>query len=98
MKGWFPVKNLLQEWQIVLVEWDDITSHDGAWLDLKEAEEYSPTPMKTMGFLLKDEPDYVIVVSTASEILDVVGSTNAIPRGCIKKITKLSDVNAESPP
>jgi hypothetical protein len=54
--------------------------------------------MKTMGFLLKDEPDYVIVVSTASEILDVVGSTNAIPRGCIKKITKLSDVNAESPP
>ena len=83
----------MQEWQSVLVEWVDITSHDGAWLDLKEAEEYAPTPMKTIGFLLKEEPDYIIVVSTASEIMDSVGSTNAIPRGCIKKITRLNNLD-----
>ena len=48
---------------LVQVEWVDITSHDGAWLDMKEAEEYAPTPMKTVGFLLKEDPLEVKVLN-----------------------------------
>lgn len=79
---------------LVQVEWLDITSHDGAWLDMKEAEEYAPTPMKTVGFLLKEDPEYIVVVSTIADSLDSVGSTNAIPRGCIQSVTKLLRENA----
>ena len=93
MKGLFQMKDQSQRWQSVVVEWLDITSHDGAWLELKEAEEYVPTPMKTMGYLLKEENDYIVVVSTVASTMDSVGSTNAIPRGCIQSITKLTKVD-----
>jgi len=74
---------------LVIVDWLDITSHDGAWLDIEEAKKYVPSRMRTVGFLLKEEPDYIVVVSTVSDDLDTVGSANAIPRGCLISISPL---------
>lgn len=75
--------------QPVLISWLDIVGNDNRpWLDLKEAEGFTPSSMQTVGYIVKDDPMFVTVVSTLGP--DEVGNLNCIPRGCIQSIQPLT--------
>jgi len=77
--------------QKVIVSWVDISSYDGAWMDLDEAEQFKPIAVETCGWMIKETPEYVVIASTVSFEKDnkVTGSVNAIPRGCIVCVNNL---------
>ena len=78
----------MTEFSMVIIHWIDISSHDGAWMDLCEAQTFEPIEVQTCGWVVKETPEYVTVVSSLSPKKDdaVAGSINAIPRGCIQSI------------
>lgn len=70
----------------VLIRWTDIASYDGAWLDLSDAKDMKPGSMETLGWIIKETPEFVVVASTVDRDEDIVGSVNAIPRAVITEI------------
>ena len=75
--------------QLVRVVWVDIQSCDEPWIDLKEAKAMKPIEMTTVGYMLEESKDHVVVVSTVCSDKESVGSVNAIPRGVIRCVTPL---------
>ena len=72
---------------LVMVEWEDATSKDdSAWAENKD-HTYEPHIFQTVGFLLHDGPEGVILTGSWSEKL--VASRDQIPRGMVRKIKKL---------
>ena len=69
-----------------LITWVDVKAYEGAWMDVSEAETYKPVEMSTLGWIIKEEEDYIVVVST-KDTEGLVGSVNAIPRQTILSIT-----------
>lgn len=78
-----------------LVTWLDIVSHDGAWMDISEAKEYKPAPIQTVGWIIKEEEEYIVIVSS-KDGEELVGSVNAIPRSAIISITCVSSCTPEN--
>jgi len=74
--------------QCVLVRWTDITSYDGSWMGLEEAKALKPAQMETLGWIIRSEENYIVVVSTMDSSEDLVGNVNAIPRNAISEIVK----------
>lgn len=72
-----------------LVTWLDIVSHDGAWMDISEAKEYKPHPIQTVGWVIEDAEDYIVLVSSKDNE-ELVGSVCAIPKSVIVSIECLS--------
>jgi len=70
----------------VAIVWTDINSFDGAWLELEESKKLQPVQMETIGWIVNETKDHVVIVSTLEAKGSLAGSTNAIPRGIIKKI------------
>jgi hypothetical protein len=77
-------------WKLVRVEWQD-----AAHFDDDHDDEGLPDPMTviTVGWLAKDEQDYVVVGRDLHPQDDSYRwrATMAIPRGCITAITELSE-------
>jgi len=82
----------MKEIKLVLVEWLDILSCDEAWMDLEEVEELEPLPVFTIGKMISDGKDVVIVASSWGKEADesFLGNINCIPRGVIKSIREIS--------
>ena len=72
--------------QCVLVRWTDITSYDGSWMGLDAAKALKPAQMETLGWIIRSEENYIVVVSTMDSSEDLVGNVNAIPRNAISEI------------
>lgn len=72
-----------------LITWLDIVSFEGTWIELDEAKEYKPTNMQTIGWIIKDEPSYIVVVSSKDDE-DLVGSVSAIPKCVIQSMKDVS--------
>tara|TARA_R110002096_G_scaffold14804_1_gene52299 strand:+ start:1251 stop:1541 length:291 start_codon:yes stop_codon:yes gene_type:complete len=66
------------------ITWLDIQSCDEPWIDLKEAKEMKPIEMKTLGYIIEANDDYVVVASTLCSDGETVGSVNSIPTSVIK--------------
>tara|TARA_R100000458_G_C8203119_1_gene193038 strand:+ start:600 stop:878 length:279 start_codon:yes stop_codon:yes gene_type:complete len=81
-----------QQYKCVVIQWVDINSFDGAWLDIKESKKLEPVNMETIGWIIHETKDYVVIVSTFDSSGDLAGSTNAIPKGIITKIIPVKDV------
>ena len=79
----------------VLVTWVDICSCDAAWMSLEDALEYAPSPIKTVGWIIEDNEEYIVMVSSFSVEEDdrVCGSVSAIPRSVIESIVLLDTRN-----
>lgn len=72
---------------LVLVLWEDACNLDtDAWADNNPVK-YEPKLFHQVGFLLYDGKEGVIITSAWS--LDKVAPRDQIPRGMIRKITKL---------
>jgi hypothetical protein len=72
---------------LVLVTWEDATLLDsGAWAENKD-HKYSPKTFISVGFLLYDGKEGVILTSAWS--VDTVAARDQIPRGMVRKVQKL---------
>jgi len=70
---------------LVLVEFEDPALF-GRWTDL--AEEMDPLRCMAVGFLLKRTKDKIVLVQVWNENDEHTG-VFALPKGCVKSITKL---------
>ncbi len=79
----------------VLITWNDITSCDAAWMSLEEAMEYKPSPIQTLGWIIEDNEDYIVVIGSVSteEEDRVCGSVCAIPQAVVVSVELLDDRN-----
>ena len=77
----------------VLITWNDITSCDAAWMSLEEAMEYKPSPIQTLGWIIEDNEDYIVVIGSVSTEEDdrVCGSVCAIPQAVVVSVELLDD-------
>ena len=71
------------DYPIVVVEWEDITSNTEPWLCLAEALELKPARMTTIGWLIADNEDSIIVASSLGDEKEV-SDVNCIPKSVIK--------------
>ena len=82
--------------KLARIEWLDIQSFDGPWMDLAEAKGMKPVAMETIGWLIEITDTHVVICSTRSEDGDV-GSVNSIPRGVICSYSSLLPMVDEKP-
>jgi len=69
-----------------LVEWDDAYSKSG-WTNPND--DLTISKCITVGLLLSENDDRVVVAQNASHTSGSIGDILAIPRGCIKRIREL---------
>ena len=69
-----------------LVRWTDINSYDGSWIGLDDAKSLKPAPMETLGWIIKETEDYIVIASTLDMNDEIVGNVNAIPRAVISEV------------
>lgn len=70
---------------IVLVEWEDITIlDDGTWANTPDKHEYAHRIFRTVGYLLHDSKDGIILTGTFSP--ETTAPREQIPRGVIRSI------------
>ena len=77
------------ELQIVLIDWLDAMSDDNSWQDLKELQEQKLRPVTSVGYIIKEDNDSVILVSSFDEESQCGGGGVVIPTNCITKNTIL---------
>jgi hypothetical protein len=72
---------------LVVVEWEDATLLDmEAWAPNKD-HKYAPKHFHSVGFLLYDGKEGIILTSAWS--VDTVAARDQIPRGMVRKVTRL---------
>jgi hypothetical protein len=83
------MSEILVDHPLVLVEWEDATLIDSedTWVDRNEPTAYTPHVMQSVGFLLFDGPEGIILTDTLSP--HVQAPRDQIPRGMIRAIHKL---------
>ena len=74
---------------LVQVEWLDAMSDDNTWQDLKELQEQKLRPVTSVGYIIKEDNDSVILVSSFDEESQCGGGGVVIPTNCITKKTIL---------
>lgn len=68
---------------LIVLEWIDITGNDEKpWMTLEEAQAFTPAPMTTVGFLIRETSEFITLCSTIGQ--DDAGNLNCIPKGCIR--------------
>jgi len=75
--------------EVKLVTWLDITSQTEPWIDLTEAQDMKPATMVTLGWIVKETSAFVTLASTHDLDEDLVGDVNCIPRPAIISIVHL---------
>ena len=76
-------------YDLVMIRWKDIQSHDGPWMVIEEIPEFKPVTVETVGWIITDHEQYVTIVSTLSDDQTFTRSVCSIPRGCIESIKTL---------
>lgn len=74
------------KFDLVEVTWDDASSLEHGWVDPAE-EKVVPQLVKTVGFLIREEPDYIVIASTTDGTW--VNGRFQIPRGMVKAMKPL---------
>jgi len=76
--------------RIALVRWvDSATSKRDVWRDVREAAKFSGECIENVGFLVRNDKKWVVLVGGHSEGEDVC-CVFAIPKGCVVSIRYLS--------
>lgn len=76
------------KYPVVLIKWDDAES-DATWSE-EPTNPLTPTIATTLGFLIVDQADYVLVADSYFDKGKTISNTTKIPRGMIKEFIKLS--------
>jgi len=74
---------------LVQVEWLDITASERPWMEQEEAEGLRPASIVTVGKLVADKENYVIVASSWG-VEGELGNVNCIPKQALTKMERIS--------
>lgn len=80
---------------VVIVTWVDAATDNG-WTDTDEAHDFVPPECMTVGYLVADKPDHLVLAQTHGG--NEMGNRWVIPRGMIKAVRTLEvgDIYAEA--
>ena len=87
----YKINNL----KMVKVEWLDAMSDDNTWQELEELAKQILRPVTCVGWILAENEDNIILISSFDEESQCGGGGCIIPKNCITKLTKLEEVNNE---
>ena len=88
-------KYTLADMKIVRVDWLGAMSDDNTWQELDELSKQTLKPVTCVGWILAENGDNIILVSSFDEDAQMGGGGCTIPKACVKKITQLKEVNNE---
>lgn len=75
---------------LVVIVWEDICIlDDETWVAHQSSKKTKPMLFRTVGFLLHDSPERVVITACWGEKL--MGPREQIPRGCIRSMTTLCE-------
>ena len=78
------------KYQLEYIKWLDHTAWDKAeWNDIEALEELEPVSVYSVGWVIKETEDYIIIVSTIQPDTDIVHSEFCVLKGAITERTKL---------
>ncbi len=76
--------------QATLIEWLDHSSFSlNHWRDLAELQDLAPKPCTTIGFIVHETKDHLVVAGTANPEQDRYNGEMCIVKKCIVKRKKL---------
>ena len=84
-------KYTLADMKIVRVDWLDAMSDDNTWQELDELSKQTLKPVTCVGWILAENEDNIILISSLDEDAQMGGGGCTIPKSCVKKIINLSD-------
>lgn len=80
---------LTNKYSIVQIVWEDIFSPDGGWIRPEKAnEELKPCLITSVGYLIAENPDYILYASDLADDGTANGVTQ-IPRSNVKSVKVL---------
>ena len=86
-------KYKLDDMKMVRVNWLDAMSDDNTWQELGELAKQTLKPVTCVGWILAEDKDNIILVSSFDEDAQMGGGGCTIPKSCIKKIIHLREMN-----
>ncbi len=75
--------------KLLLVEWDDTTTHDG-WMPMDNDYSREAMHIKSVGWKLKSSPRFLVLTPMKGD----EGRCNdrqIIPRGCVRRVTEIKE-------
>lgn len=85
------LKTPKQIFPIALITWEDITEQSGGWVKDHPIE---PCLMSSVGYLIVDQPDYIVYASDLAQDGTTNGRTQ-VPRVNVKSVKILRKVPSE---
>ena len=83
--------------RVVRVEWQDITGHDRPWWEPSDAGDLKPADITTIGLLVTENPEYLVVAGSWENDGGLLGNVNCIPRGVVRSLETLGNAVLASP-
>ena len=77
---------------LVRIEWLDAMSDDNTWQQIKELKAQNLRPVECVGWILHQDQDKVITISSFDEDTQMGGGGTTIPRCYIVRMTQLTEV------
>ena len=84
--------------KLVLVHWIDIIGDDhNPWSSLEQAKDMKPEPISTIGKVVEDNDEFMVVASSWNDQGGLLGNLNCIPKGVVQSVVEV-DVETEEGP
>ena len=79
---------------IIIINWQDTTHSDEPWLSAEDAKKLKPAEMVTIGTLIEDREDSVVVAGSWGTDGEA-GDVNCIPKSAIRNIRVVEEEKPE---
>jgi len=84
-------KYKLTDMKMVMVDWLDAMSDDNTWQELGELTKQTLKPVTSVGWILTENKDNIILISSFDEDAQMGGGGCTIPKACVKRIVQLKE-------
>ena len=84
-------KYKLTDLKMVRVDWLDAMSDDNTWQELNGLAKQTLKPVTCVGWILAEDKDNIILISSFDEDAQMGGGGCTIPKTCVKRIVQLKE-------
>jgi hypothetical protein len=77
--------------KMVRVDWLDAMSDDNTWQELGDLAKQTLRPVTCVGWILAEDKDNIILISSFDEDAQMGGGGCTIPKTCVKRIVQLKE-------
>jgi len=91
MKEGKDKKYKLADMKMVRVDWLDAMSDDNTWQEISELTKQTLKPVTSVGWILTENKDNIILISSFDEDAQMGGGGCTIPKTCVKRIVQLKE-------